>query len=172
MKNKKGFIYIFFAVLAFVLTGYVYLNYPKRTIEDDALYKWISSETEYTYFKNDPAIRPTSEETERAHDNFMRIRFNKTAASVLDVNGRMTKGRTFPDSSIIVKEIYSDKDKNYELISVMVKLKGDSNSGADWLWAEYTPSGEVEYSVTKNGKACLPCHKKGDDNVRIFGITK
>jgi hypothetical protein len=172
MKNKKTIILIFFVIITFALTGYVYLNYPKHTSEDDALFKWVTSETGYLYYRNDPSILPTSEETERAHDNFMRVRFNKTAASVLDSAGRLPKGAAFPDSSIIVKEIYSDKNKEAEILAVMVKLKDAQNSAVGWLWAEYSPAGEVEYSVTKKGKVCVSCHKSGDDYVRIFDIVK
>lgn len=172
MKNRKTIILVCFVILAFALTGYVYLNYPKHTLEDDEIFKWVSSETVYYYYRNDPSILPTSEETERAHDNFMRVRFNKTAASVLDSAGRLPKGAVFPDSSIIVKEIYSDKNKEAEILAVMVKLKGAQNSAAGWLWAEYSPAGKIEYSVTKKGKVCVSCHKPGDDYVRIFEIVK
>ena len=54
----------------------------------------------------------------------------------------------------------------------MVKLKGAPNSNKDWLWAEYSPAGDVEYSVSKNGKACVSCHKSTYDNVRIFELRK
>jgi hypothetical protein len=102
----------------------------------------------------------------------MRTKFNKVAAGVLDAEGKLPKGKEFPDSSIIIKEIYSDKTKPYELLAVMVKLKGAENSSEGWLWAEYSPAGETEYSVTKNGKVCVKCHKPGDDYVRILKILQ
>ncbi|NOS85091.1 MAG: hypothetical protein HOP31_08110 [Ignavibacteria bacterium] len=172
MKNRKLIQNLIFIFIAFAITGYIFLFSPKKTAEDENLYKWISSEKDYLYYQNSPEILPTTEETERAHDNFMRIRFNKKAADVLNQDGHLPKGVSFPDSSIIIKEIYSEKTGAVEILAAMVKLKGAPNSNKDWLWAEYSPTGEVEYSVSKNGKACVSCHKSTYDNVRIFELRK
>ncbi len=169
-KNIK--ILVFAAFLALTAAGYIFLVNSDEP-EDKALYQWITSETDYTYYKNDSAIIPTSEETERAHDNFMRVRLNKKVLSVLDSNGKLPEGKSFPDSSILIKEIYSDKNNSTpDILAVMVKLKDDKYSGKDWLWAEYTPKGETEYSVTSKGKVCIKCHQPGDDYVRILDIIK
>ncbi|HWA05421.1 MAG TPA: cytochrome P460 family protein [Ignavibacteria bacterium] len=172
MKKKKTVFIFVFAFIAIVVTGYIFLFPPGKTADDEKLYKWITSETVYYYYQNNPEILPTSGETERAHDNFMRIRFNKKAADVLNQDGHLPKGVSFPDSSIIIKEIYSEKTGAVEILAAMVKLKGAPNSNKDWLWAEYSPTGDVEYSVSKNGKACVSCHKSTYDNVRIFEIRK
>jgi hypothetical protein len=172
MKNKKILIISVFFVIILFVTGYIYFNSTGKIIQDDALYKWVSSEKNFVYYKNDSTILPTSEDTERAHDNFQRTRLNKIAATMLNAEGKLPKGAVFPDSSIIVKEIYSDKNSKPEILAVMVKLKGAENSNKDWLWAEYSPSGDVEYSVSRNGKVCVGCHKPGDDYVRIFDIIK
>lgn len=185
MKNKKIFTISCLSLIILAVTGYIYLNSGSKptvnsnsnsstgkTINDEALYKWVSGEKDFVYYKNSDAVLPTTEDTERAHDNFQRTRFNKIAASVLNPEGKLPKGGVFPDSSIIVKEIYSDKNAKPEILAVMVKLRGAENSNKDWLWGEYSPSGDVEYSVTKNGKVCVSCHKPGDDYVRIFDIVK
>jgi hypothetical protein len=185
MGNKKTYFITACLVILLCITGYIYINSANQPaeqnsgqtttgppIEDDALFKWISSGKEYTYYKKSDAILPASEETERAHDNFMRVRFNKIASSVLNEEGKLPGGIAFPDSSIIVKEIYSDKNAPAEILAVMVKLKGAGNSAKDWLWAEYSPAGDVEYAVTKKGKVCVKCHEPGDDYVRIFDIHK
>ena len=170
-KNKTVFI-IIFAFIAIVVTGYIFLFPSHKSGDDEKLYKWITFDTVYYYYQHSPEILPTSEETERAHNNFMRIRFNKKAADVLNQDGHLPKGIMFPDSSIIIKEIYSEKTGAVEILAVMVKLKGAPNSNKDWLWAEYSPAGDVEYSVSKNGKACVSCHKSTYDNVRIFELRK
>lgn len=172
MKKKKTVFIFIFAFIAVVVTGYIFLYPPGKTAEDEKLYKWITSDTGYYYYQNNPEILPTSVETERAHDNFMRIRFNKKAANVLNQDGHLPKGVMFPDSSIIIKEIYSEKTGAVEVLAVMVKLKGAPNSNKDWLWAEYSLTGDVEYGVSKNGKACISCHKSTYDNVRIFELRK
>ncbi|HMQ78281.1 MAG TPA: cytochrome P460 family protein [Ignavibacteria bacterium] len=172
MKKRKVIQNLAFIFIAFAITGYIFLFSAGNNADDDQLFKWITSDTGYYYYQNNPEILPTTEETERAHDNFMRIRFNKKAADVLNQDGHLPKGIMFPDSSIIVKEIYSEKTGAAEILAVMVKLKGAPNSNKDWLWAEYSPSGDVEYSVSKNGKACVTCHKSTYDNVRIFELRK
>ncbi len=172
MKKKKTMLLLTFVFIVLGITGYIFLVPPKHTADDDNLFKWVSAEKDIIYYKNNSAIIPTSEETERAHDNFMRVRFNNIAASVLDTTGKLRNGASFPDSSIIVKEIFSEKNGLVEVLAVMVKLKGAPNSNKDWLWAEYSPSGGVEYSVNKNGKVCVSCHKSGDDYVRLFDIVK
>ncbi|HRJ85101.1 MAG TPA: cytochrome P460 family protein [Ignavibacteria bacterium] len=172
MNKRKLIQNIAFVVIVFAITGYIFIFAPKQTADDESLYKWITSEKEYYYYKHSPEILPSSKETEGAHDNFMRVRFNYKAAAVLNSDGHLPKGIMFPDSSIIVKEIYSEKTGQVELLAAMVKLKGAPNSNKDWLWAEYSPTGDVEYSVSKNGKACVSCHKSTYDNVRIFEIYK
>jgi len=114
MKNKKTYFVIAgFIILLLCITGYIYINSTNQPtdqnseqttgplIDDDAIYKWVSSEKDYVYYKNNDVILPTSEETERAHNNFMRVRFNKIAASVLNAEGKLPDGSSFPDSSII-----------------------------------------------------------------------
>ncbi|HEY3249496.1 MAG TPA: cytochrome P460 family protein [Ignavibacteria bacterium] len=171
MKNRK-LIFSVIAILAITATGYIYFNSIEDP-DDKALFQWISSQADYSYYRNDSTILATSKETERAHDDFMRVRLNSKALSVLDSAGKLPKDASFPDSSIIIKEIYSDKNQaSPDLFAIIVKMKGDKNSGKDWLWAEYTPSGETEYSVTKNGRVCVKCHRSGDDYVRILKILK
>lgn len=172
MKKNKMIFILAFTLFAAAVTGYIFILSPPKNTGDEELFKWITSETEFYYYRHSPEILPTSEETERAHDNFMRIRFNRKAADVLNGDGHLPKGVSFPDSSIIVKEIYSEKNGPVNLLAVMVKLKGAPNSAKDWLWAEFTPAGEVEYSLSKNGKVCVSCHKSNYDNVRVFEIYK
>ncbi|RPI17116.1 MAG: hypothetical protein EHM58_10385 [Ignavibacteriae bacterium] len=173
LSRNKSLLIITGVLIALVITGYIFLKPGNTAVGDDALYKWVTSETDYVFYKNNPEILPTSSETERAHDDFMRVRINKKAASVLGADGTVPEGSFFPDSSIIVKEIYSDKTSSSpDLLAVMVKLKGAKNNGNDWLWAEYTPKGETEYSVEKEGKVCVKCHRPGRDFVRIFDIVK
>lgn len=183
MNNKKIYLIVICTLIIICIPGYIYLSKKNTvsneqgtngsiTIDDIALYKWVNGEKDFVYYKNNNSVIPTSEETDRAHDNFMRTRLNKIAASVLSSDGKLPEGVVFPDSSIIVKEIYSDKNSAPEIFAVMVKLKGAENSNKGWLWAEYSPSGDVEYSVSRNGKVCVSCHKPGDDYVRILDIVK
>jgi hypothetical protein len=171
MKNRKTAFFVI-AAITLTATGYIYFNLTDEP-EDKNLFAWITSQQDYTYYKNNDAVIPTSEETERAHDNFMRTKLNAKALSVLDADGKLPENSVFPDSSIIIKEIYPDKNSPApDILAVMVKLKGDKNSGKDWLWAEYSPTGETEYSVTKKGKVCIKCHTPGRDYVRILDIIK
>lgn len=90
MKNRK-LIFTALTLIAITATGYIYFTSGEDP-EDKALFEWISSQTDYSYYKNSPEIRRTSKETELAHDNYMRTKFNRKALSVLDSAGKLPKG--------------------------------------------------------------------------------
>jgi len=64
MNKRKLLQNILFIFIAFAITGYIFLFSPKKTADDESLFKWISSEKEYYYYKHSEEILPTSEETE------------------------------------------------------------------------------------------------------------
>jgi hypothetical protein len=54
----------------------------------------------------------------------------------------------------------------------MYKDAGNPLAGERWLWAEFSPVGAVEYSVSNRGAACTSCHQRErglvNDLVRTF----
>ena len=105
-----------------------------------------------------------------AHQPRIRVRLNARALATLQ-NGRLPLGATFPDGSIIFKEVMADSGVT-NLYTVMYKDRGSSFTGNGWLWAEYSPAGGTVYSIINRGGACTGCHSRDqgpqNDLVRSF----
>ena len=105
-----------------------------------------------------------------AHQPIIRVGLNATAASALQ-SGRLPAGSSFPDGSIIVKEVLGSNGL-VNLYAVMYKDSRNPLAGSGWLWAELRPAGSADYSVRNRGAACTSCHglDQGphNDRVRIF----
>ena len=105
-----------------------------------------------------------------AHQPLIRVTLNEAAAGALQ-NGRLLPGTTFPDGSVIFKEVLSSPGV-VSVDAVMYKDRTHTNAGNGWLWAEYRPDGGVVFSMTNRGNACTGCHSLAqgpqNDFVRIF----
>lgn len=139
---------------------------PKPKTPDEALFD-LSKNSSFTYYKGENKILDAA--TDSPHGSF-KLRFNAKAKSALDATGKLPTGGSFPDSSIVLKEVYVGN--TLQLLVPMMKLRGNANSGSGWLWGEYKPDGTVLYSVTSKGDACVPCHSrtKNRDLVRSFDL--
>lgn len=142
---------------------------PNTGVTDDVLFEHVTSEGLY-YYLNDPKYMASDPSS--PHDKFMRTNFNAKAASVLGPDGKLSAGKTFPDSSLIVKEISSSETGSLKLYAVMYKIPKASNAGNGWVWAEYKPGGSVETGAGNKGTSCMGCHSSGKnrDLVKIFDL--
>ena len=102
----------------------------------------------------------------------MRVRFNQTAAAALGGDGRLPSGSSFPNGSLVVKELYDTQNGSIALYAIMMKDSTDGNAGANWLWAEIKPDSKVAVSVTDKGSGCTGCHGStpNRDYLRIFDL--
>lgn len=132
---------------------------------DNALYSEISM-SGYTYYQNGDLLTGVSPSP---HGSF-RLRFNATALAALDSTGELPAGSSFPNGSVIVKEVGTASAVS--LYAVMKKDPSNSNAGSGWLWAEYEPGGSVAYSVARNGEGCISCHSgtPNRDLTRTFDL--
>lgn len=123
----------------------------------------------FTYYQNNSTPRQSVAES-NAHGAKVNIRFNAKAQSVLGMDGKLPLGTSFPDSSLIVKEIY-DSNGNLSLYATMYRLPNDKNTFKKWVWAEITPLG-VSYYEPSRGNGCTSCHSLSGnrDLVRTFGV--
>ena len=105
-----------------------------------------------------------------AHQPLIRVRLNATAAAALQ-NGRLPAGTSFPDGSVIFKEVLGN-NRTADLYAVMYKDRANALAGGGWLWAELRLDGSAVYSITRKGSDCTGCHSLTDgsrnDLVRIF----
>ena len=120
----------------------------------------------YTFYQNGNILSPQSPSP---HGNF-KLRFNSVAAAALDSTGELPAGSTFPDNSIIVKEVHNGND--ITLYAVMKKDPTNVNASNGWLWAEINPSGQATYSTNKKGVECAGCHSDtpNRDFTRTFDL--
>ena len=96
----------------------------------------------------------------------LRTRFNVAAATQLDANGKVRVGAVFPESSLVVKELYSGS--TLSRFAVMMKVSGSPNaSTGGWLWAYYGTDGATQISISAKGGGCAGCHASGLDFTRM-----
>ena len=142
---------------------------PGIIITDSELYS-LAIDSGYTFYKNNP--NPLASANGSAHGNYNSVRFNMKAQASLDNQGKLPPGAVFPDSSVIVKEIFSQKDGQPNLYAVMLKLSGAAYNSESWLWAEYALDGSVIVSLKEKGRQCVSCHNSegNRDLVRTFAL--
>lgn len=130
----------------------------KRKAEklNESLYDEITTASLISYQGIDSIYPPAGGSP---HGNF-KLKFNTTAAAALTDNGRLPVGGVFPDGSLIVKEVISGN--SISLYAIMKKDKESKfKSEGDWVWGEYSPNGDVVYSVGEKGASCTSCHSSG-----------
>ena len=136
--------------------------------DDENLYNETASASGFIFYKDDPTVQTSSPQS--AHNPFFRVRFNQTAYAALTDSGRLPIGGSFPEGSIVVKELYDSQSGSLALLAVMKKTSS-SYSANGWEWAEYEPGGDVKYSLSEKGSGCTGCHgTDARDNVRLFNI--
>jgi hypothetical protein len=149
---------------------------PSATgIDDDAAYFRLISQTDpftsYTVFPRADEFATGQLNGSEAHRSIVRVLLNRTAANALQ-NGLLPPGGTFPDGSIIFKEIRPNQSAQPSVYAVMLKDARHGRAGDGWLWAEFGPAGNVVYSMRDRGGACTGCHTREQgrqrDLVRTF----
>lgn len=123
----------------------------------------------FTYYKNDTLVHHSSPRS--AHGGFFRVRFNAIALSALTDQGKLPIGGTFPDGSVIVKELHNDSTgTQLHAYAIMEKLPSDTSQADGWVWAEVNTAG-TGYGINKKGAICTGCHSVDDrDHVRVFDL--
>lgn len=155
------------ALLAVAIVSIV--GCQKTTEADKQLFEKATN-TGYTYYKGDSAVKPSSSPS--AHNAFFRVKFNAVAQAALTDSGRLPVGAAFPEGSIVVKELYNSSTGALALLAVMEKASGNSAAGNNWLWAEFEPGGKAVFSTSKKGNGCISCHNASGnrDYVRLFEL--
>lgn len=138
-------------------------------VTDGTIYNLVKSSS-FSFFKNKADTLPADPSS--PHTSFMRVLFNPKAQSAMNDSLGALSASTFPDESLIVKEVYDTKGGTLQVYSVMYKLKGAANNGSGWIWNELRPDGNVIYSAARKGDQCISCHTEGinSDLVRTFAL--
>lgn len=159
----------------FVLSSFLLLmtqcnKEEEATGTDKDLFDEATVTSGFTFYKNNPIVWLSSQQS--GHKPYMRVKFNAVAQAALDSTGKLPVGGSFPDGSLIVKELYDSPNGAIRLLAIMKKSSTDPNAGQGWLWGEYGADGSVAFSVEKKGSGCISCHGQGDsrDYTRVFGL--
>ncbi len=120
----------------------------------------------FTYFDNGDLLTGA---LPSPHGSF-KLRFNAIAYAALDTSGKLPVGATFPNGSLIVKEIFTGAD--ITLLAIMKKNPSSDYASNGWMWAEIKPEREVSFSLREKGDACVSCHNGSPnrDLTRTFDL--
>lgn len=137
----------------------------EKALTDQEIIEEIS-ESGYIYYSTDTLSGMG------AHVPFLMVRFNPTAQGVLNQDNKIEPGQSFPEGSIIVKEMFSAKGGNLLRQYVMMKKPNDPNAALNWIWSTYSANNTVEFSVNRKGVGCFECHSipPHRDGVKLFDI--
>ncbi|CAN5429045.1 hypothetical protein BH11BAC1_BH11BAC1_12950 [soil metagenome] len=155
--------------ISVVILFIVFVAACKKDSQDDnadsALFNEVHANG-YSYYQSGVTLTGAPESP---HGSF-KLRFNGTALAALDSTGELPSGETFPNGSILVKEIYNGND--LDLYAVMKKDPSNGNAGSGWIWAEFKTDGSASFSTGKKGDGCISCHSGGlnRDLVRTFDL--
>ena len=137
-------------------------------ISDGTLFNIAVNNTSFTYYKNrtDTLLSDPSS----PHGGYMRVRFNQKAMTVMNDSVSRLTSTSFPEGSMVVKEIYDHPGGPLLELDIIYKAADASNSSGGWVWNEMHPDGSIEYSASNKGNECTSCHHNSDnlDYVRVF----
>lgn len=156
-------------VLLTAILSIVVIQACKKNKADKAADKELFDEltqSGYSYYQGGNILSGVSPSPHGA----FKLRFNSIAQAALDTTGELPTGASFPNESIIVKELYSGS--NLVLYAVMKKDPSNKNAGNGWLWAEYETDGSTVFSISKKGSSCTSCHSGSPnrDLTRTFDL--
>lgn len=155
-------------LLPLLLLGGLMLACKKEesSTEDSKLYEAVK-DNNFVYYKGNNAI--LNAKGGSPHGDF-KLRFNATAAAALGADGKLPAGASFPEGSIVLKEIW--ENNQLTLLVPMQKAASNPDAGEGWIWGEYKPNGAVVYEVSKKGSGCIGCHQSNPnrDLIRSFDL--
>jgi hypothetical protein len=162
MRNKLKT----FTVMTFCLVSIWTINSCKKEKEatgtDKELYEMAKATSGFTWFKNSSSLLNKSSGSGHPQP-FLRTRYNAVAATKLDSNGKIMTGSTFPEGSLIVKEL-NDNSTTLGRYEILYKKSGSADADAKgWVWGYINADGGVAETASKKGSSCTSCHSQADN---------
>ena len=148
---------------------------PAPSVTDDvSLWRHVSQVepfASYALFPNTDEFTSGTLNGSEAHRTIVRVTLNARAAGALQ-NGKLPSGGRFPNGSTIFKELRPSIGAPASGYAVMFKDSSNPLAANGWMWAMFSPSGEVTYALSNRGSTCTGCHlwEQGaqNDSVRTF----
>ncbi|HSA42994.1 MAG TPA: cytochrome P460 family protein [Bacteroidales bacterium] len=150
-------------VLMFFLGGILTISSCKKDEQaagtDKELYEMAKATSGFTWFKHSSSLLNTSSGSGHPQA-FLRTRYNAVAATMLDSSGKIMTGATFPEGSLIVKELF-DNATTLGRYAMLYKNPGSSDADAKgWVWGYINADGSVAEPASNKGSACISCHSQ------------
>lgn len=137
---------------------------------DKEMFDMAQSYTGFTWYKNSGDLLPKSSGSGHNY-TYLRTRYNPTAATMLDTNGKIIDTASFPEGSFIVKELMNDAN-TIERYAMLYKQSGSSSSDAKgWVWGYVNSDGTVAEPADKRGSSCIGCHNQ-EGNIDYMLMNK
>lgn len=131
-----------------------------ETATDKELYQMATTNIEsFVWYKNSDALLAKSAGSGHTQP-YLRTRYNAIAAEMLNDQGKVIDGSSFPEGSLIVKELIGSNEQ-VEIYAILYKKTdhkyADSNG---WVWGYVEADGDVKESASKKGSGCISCHSQ------------
>ncbi len=126
--------------------------------EDLRLYELALNTAGFSWFENKDDRLPQTQGSGHS-ESHLRTRYNDIASQVLDSEGRIQADTTFPEGSLVVKELYEGS----RLATYAILLKDGQSAAADqngWIWGYLYSNGEVREPAANKGSGCRSCHSQ------------
>jgi hypothetical protein len=159
--NLKILFFLCFAALAFTL---ILESCKHKSIDpvDSELLEKSKNLTGVVWYKNSDAFLDKSSGT--GHNfRYLRTRYNAIAARKLEANGKIISGAKFDEGSLIVKELYKDKNSLNRYAALYKDSKNEYADAQGWVWAYIDADGKVAAPASERGKSCISCHTQSSN---------
>ncbi|MHC1702304.1 MAG: cytochrome P460 family protein [Tenuifilaceae bacterium] len=151
---------LFYILLALLIISVIGCEKDEKASETDIeLFEMAKLTSGFVWYKNSDALLPRSSISGHT-EPYLRTRFNSTAASMLNDLGKVQSGISFPNGSLLVKELYSSTTN---LSRYAILYKDTDNKYADsngWVWGYINKDGTVVEPSSNKGNACKACHNQ------------
>lgn len=163
-------------ILSSILLGLIFIlpsckNDPPDGI-DSEMYELGRSDNGFTWYKNSSAQLTSNSDFSGHSESKQRTRFNSVAATMLDADFKVMEGITFPEGSLIVKELYNNSGnlRTYAMLYKRPDLPEADDAG--WVWGYFNEKGGIRAPASEQGSQCRGCHnQQGSIDYTLINIS-
>ena len=156
MKTKSTIVWSIFSLALLTITLQACKKDEPAEGIDLELFNMAEETSGFTWYKNSDAWLPISSLSAHGYAN-LRTRYNTTAATQLDSDGKVKEDAAFPNGSLVVKEL-SDGN-SVERYAILYKMSSHQYADANgWVWGYVNQDGTVATSAEDKGSGCIGCH--------------
>ena len=136
---------------------------------DLELFNMAEETAGFTWFKNSDAWLPKSSGSGHNYTG-LRTRYNTIAATQLDTDGKILANASFPEGSLVVKELSNGTTS--ERYAILYKRSDNEHADANgWVWGYVNNDGTVATTAEDKGVICTGCHLQ-QDNIDYMLMNK